>query len=313
MSYTRRLACTVVVSLLMVVGVASLSSAATSALHNPAANIAATPDIFSSGTCTGSAGSYTCTNPCVSSRLTWPLHDNGQTCTLYVLAAINHARGTLHEPALVLPTNWYTLSVAQQLFVMADMERVGDGYPAYLGLNVHLSAATQKAAAHGSDPSVAAGFSVGDNADGGAAMGGSWSEGLNVLEADYVWMYDDGWGGSTAATSNIVCTSATSLGCWAHRDELLGSDPKFNLGVGLHCRTCEMGAAYSTHGGVSNYVDLIEFPKGKPPAMTFTWAHERRYFRGGVPYTTGPTTTTTLVPVSTTTTTTLAPGPTTTT
>ena len=46
--------------------------------------------------------------------------------------------------------------------------------------------------------------------------GGSvWAGGLtNVLEADYYWMYEDGWGG--VLTSNIACNLLALV-------ELLGS------------------------------------------------------------------------------------------
>lgn len=96
-----------------------------------------------------------------------------------------------------------------------------------MGINRALSANAQRAARTNGDPSIASGFAIGKDAQGLPGMGGAWSAGLTVLAADYVWMYDDGWGGSAAATSNIVCTSAKSLGCWAHRDELLGYDPGY--------------------------------------------------------------------------------------
>ena len=95
--------------------------------------------------------------------------------------------------------------------------------------------------------------------------------------ADYVWMYDDGWGGA-GNTSNIVCTSSGAAGCWAHREELLGYDPGYNPGVGLACTTCEMGTGFALVNGTSaSYVDLIEMPKSGQPAMSFTWAEEQQF------------------------------------
>jgi hypothetical protein len=87
-------------------------------------------------------------------------------------------------------------------------------------------------------------------------------------------MYDDAWAGSVAATSNVACTSAHAAGCWAHRDELLGSDPGYNPGVGLGCTTCEMGTGFAMVNGHASYADLIEIPKGGLPPMTFTWAND---------------------------------------
>jgi hypothetical protein len=88
-------------------------------------------------------------------------------------------------------------------------------------------------------------------------------------------MYDDGWGGNAASTFNRACTSATSSGCWAHRNELLGFAPNFNPGVGLNCADCEMGTGFAVMNGSSSFVDLVELPAGAPPVMTFTWASER--------------------------------------
>ncbi|HEY5093245.1 MAG TPA: hypothetical protein VII60_08260 [Acidimicrobiales bacterium] len=174
---------------------------------------------------------------------------------------------------MVLPNNWYSLTTAQQLFVVADLERTARGLPAYVGINSALTANAQHAAATNNDPSVAAGFPMGNDAQGSAGFGGAWSGGFTVLAADYVWMYDDAWAGSIAATSNVACTSAHAAGCWAHRDELLGSDPGFNPGVGLGCTTCEMGTGFAMVNGHASYVDLIELPKGALPPMTFTWAN----------------------------------------
>jgi hypothetical protein len=273
--------------------------------YNPTANITATPNFLSSGKCAKLAGIYTCVNPCVTSRLTWPVHTNSVACTTYILAAINQGAAREHRGPVVLPANWYTLSVAQQLFVIADIERVLRGYPAYLGINTALSAEALSAARRNADPRVAPGFRVGNDAEGVEGMGGAWSQGFNVLAADYVWMYADGWGGSTATTSNVACTSAGAKGCWAHRDELLGADPGFNPGVGLRCSTCEMGTAFVVVDGQSSYVDLVELPGGRSPAMTFTWAHELSFFPAGTwrePTTTtvGPTTSTGVTTTTTT-------------
>jgi len=174
---------------------------------------------------------------------------------------------------MVLPSNWFSLSVPDQLFVIADLERTARGLPPYLGINDALSANAQHAAASNSDPSIAAGFPMANDDQGSAGFGGAWSGGYAVLAADYIWMYDDTWGGTAAKTSNIACTSAGSAGCWAHRDELLGSDPGYNQGVGLGCTNCEMGTGFAMVNAKASYVDLIEIPKGSLPPMSFTWAN----------------------------------------
>lgn len=204
--------------------------------------------------------------------MTWPTYTNDPACTNYLLQAINAARSVEGLGAMVLPSNWYSLTPGQQLFVVADLERTARGLPPYLGINAALSANAQHAAQTNSDPSIAAGFAIGNDAQGYPGMGGAWSAGFSVLAADYIWMYADGWGGSRAQTSNVACTSASAGGCWAHRDELLGYDPGYNPGVGLTCANCEMGVGFATVGNSGSFVDLIEIPKGAPPAMIFTWA-----------------------------------------
>jgi hypothetical protein len=228
------------------------------------------------GTCTFVNGVWTCANPCVvgtATALSWPGYTNGVACTDYILQAINNARAVEGVRPMVLPSNWFSLSVPEQLFVIMDLERTARGLPAYVGINAALSADAQHAAATNSDPGVAAGFAMANDAKGSPGFGGAWSGGYAVLAADYVWMYDDAWGGSAAKTSNIACTSANSAGCWAHRDELLGSDPGYNPGVGLGCTNCEVGTGFAMVNGKASYVDLIEIPKGSLPPMTFTWAN----------------------------------------
>jgi hypothetical protein len=245
-------------------------------ISNPSGNIAPNPNFLAPGACSFATGVWSCANPCVdgtATALSWPGYTNGVACTNYILSAINNARAVEGVHPMVLPSNWFSLSVPQQLFVLVDLERTARGLPPYLGINAALSANAQHSAATNSDPSIAAGFAMANDAQGSAGFGGAWSGGFNPLAADYIWMYDDTWGGSAAKTSNIACTSAGAAGCWAHRDELLGSDPGYNQGVGLGCTTCEVGTGFAMVNGDASYVDLIEIPKGTPPPMSFTWAN----------------------------------------
>jgi hypothetical protein len=194
-------------------------------------------------------------------------------CTDYILQAINDARAVEGVRPMVLPSNWFSLSVPEQLFVIVDLERTARGLPPYVGINAALSAEAQHAAATNSDPGVAPGFAMANDAQGSPGFGGAWSGGYAVLAADYIWMYDDAWGGSAAKTSNVACTSPGAAGCWAHRDELLGSDPGYNPGVGLGCTNCEVGTGFAMVNGKASYVDLIEIAKGSMPPMTFTWVN----------------------------------------
>lgn len=251
---------TVLIGLVLSIGlVPALSTPAdASTFHLTLAhNIATVPDQFNSPP-----------SPC-----SFVHNNNDPTCTNYLLEAINHARAIEGVPPMTLPANWYTLTIPEQLFVLADLERVDRGLPPYLGLNRALSANAASAAAHTVDPTIARGFPIAYTPASYAMLGSVWSNGWSPLLADYGWMYNDGWGGSIAATSNAVCVSAKAPACWGHREQLLGSDPGFNPGVGLECTTCEVGTGYA-HVSDGSYADLIEKPAGAPPAMYFTWARD---------------------------------------
>jgi hypothetical protein len=253
-----------------------VSKAPAPTVSNPSANIEPNPNFLQTGKCTFANGVWGCANPCVAgtaTALSWPGYTNAVACTNYVLQAINNARAVEGLRPMVLPSNWYNITTTQQLFVLADLERTARGLPAYVGINAALSADAQHAAQTNSDPTIADGFPIANDAQGSPGFGGAWSGGYSMLAADYIWMYDDAWGGSAATTSNITCTSARAAGCWAHRDELLGSDPGYNPGVGLSCTNCEMGTGFAMVNGGASYVDLIEIPRGSTPPMSFTWAN----------------------------------------
>ena len=240
---------------------------------NPTHNISPEPNFLSSGSCHARHKGWSCTNPCVDHAMGWGVATRNSACTQFLVRAIDNARRREHVVALHLPSTWQRLTPVQQLFVVANLERTARGLPPYLGLNTALSATAQRAASRRRDPNLAIGFPVGLDAQGDLGMGGAWSAGFSVLAADYMWMYNDGWGGP-GGTSNIACTSPGAPGCWAHRDQLLGSDPHFNAGVGLHCANCEMGAGFATVGGTGSYVDLVELPRAAAPPTYFTWARD---------------------------------------
>ena len=282
--------------------VSAMPAGAVPPLVIPSANIASNPNYLMSGNCVGS-GAYPCQNPCILSTYDWPLYTNDPECTSYLLEAINNAKAELGETPIALPTNWYRLTPQKQLFVITDLERISNGYPPYVGLNGDLDAEAQSAATHYEDPGFAPGFSWGNDPTGYPGFGGAWATGFSSLAADYMWMYNDGWGGS-GDTSNIACTSPSAEGCWGHREEILGSGINEIGGAGLACTTCEMGAGWVSSRGSGSWVVLIERPKGVTPATTFKWSSEAPYLSGKVATTTTvPTIPVTTIPDATTSTT----------
>ena len=267
----------------ILVGAVSLPVGATGILppSNPQTNLQPTPNFLASGNCRANGSATPCVNPCVQvvgtgsgARVVFPAYSGAATCSAYIARAINTARADEQLPSLVLPSNFYRLSAQERVFVIVDLERTARGLPPYLGLNRQLHSAAQAAAVQGVDPSMAKNFRAGRDPEDVLGMGSTIASGYNALEADYIWMYEDGWGGSLSATPNLACTSLFAVGCWGHRDQLLGYDGTYNAGVGLHCTTCEMGTGFAIVRGTGSFTSLIELPAGTPPPMYFTWAQD---------------------------------------
>lgn len=273
----------------VLLGVASVApaSATDPSIRHPASNVSARPNFESSGPCQERSHALHCKNPCfrlsAGSIRVMP-YDNSAACTNYVLAAINSAHAAEHLAPMVLPNNWYTLSVDEQMFIVTNLERTVRGLPPYLGLTKGLAYAARAGALKNVDPWFVSGVTstrfTSILADASPSP----------LAADYVWMYDDGWAGSVAATSNIDCTSAHSPRCWGHRANILGTY------LGAYCHDCQMGAAYVNARGTGAYAEIFVRPQSRPAPMYFTW---RGNVLSHLAPTTLPTTSTTLVQITT--------------
>lgn len=142
------------------------------------------------------------------------------TCQSAVVQAIDNARAAEGVRPMALPSDYASLNENQQLFVLADLERVDRGLPGFDGLSSDLDRMAQAGAVANNDPMGPSGASWGSNWAGGEA---------SALLADYDWMYDDGPG-----SPNLDCTSANAGGCWAHRVNVLadyGTQPSLGTGV----------------------------------------------------------------------------------
>ena len=121
--------------------------------------------------------------------------DNGDWLT-----SINDARAQEGVGAMnVSESALATLPLPEQVFTVVNDERIDRGLPPIEYMSAQLNAYAQSGANAGSDPTFPSALT------GGAPItfGGSiWAGGLtSVLEADYYWMYDDGWGGSSTTNS----------------------------------------------------------------------------------------------------------------
>jgi hypothetical protein len=136
-----------------------------------------------------------------------------------VLVSIDAARATQEglAPLRFNVARYNRLSVAEQVFVMSNLERTTRGlYPA-MAMAKRLDSIAALAASRDQDPS-----------DSGRGFSSIWSSappslGQFALFADFGWMYDDG-PPPQYIFRNVDCTRARQGGCWGHRDNIL-SDP----------------------------------------------------------------------------------------
>jgi len=155
------------------------------------------------------------------------------------------------------------LPLDQQVFTVVNNERVDRGLPPIAYLTSQLDAYAQAGANAGGDPSFPTAVT------GGAPItyGGSiWAGGLtSVLEADYYWMYDDGYSGPS--TSNSACSASTASGCWGHRDIILHGFASCPSGAPI----LSMGAAFSS-GSSGGSMSAIFVSSCSPPTdITDSW------------------------------------------
>jgi len=207
------------------------------ALPNPTTNIVPSPNFLSA--CDSAA------------------YDDSPKCLWTVLAAIDNARSSSGLPTMVLPTNWTSLTPAEQVFVATNLERTVRGLAPLSAMASALDVAAAEGAEAGVDPAVPPGFPW-------SKYGSNWAGALgNPLEAMYYWMYDDGLG-----SPNVDCSISDPGGCWEHRQDVL---------LPLGCDPCVAGAASGVTGqGLASLAELIVDTQGAP-ATDFTWAQEEGY------------------------------------
>jgi hypothetical protein len=198
--------------------------------------------------------SPTCSNPSGA-------NDNDPGCANVMLSAIDAARAREGVGSMYLPSNWYQLTPAEQVFVVTNLERIDRRLNPYVGLVQSVTDGAQQGAVLGADPVPRMSSGV-LGAQSILAVGED-----NALGADYAWMYDDGPGGPNAA-----CLPADHTGCWGHRDAILGSCG--GLTDAGQNESCVAGAGFGSNvnGYLTSYTEeLVETVAPLPP-LTFSWA-----------------------------------------
>jgi hypothetical protein len=193
---------------------------------------------------------------------------NASACLDAEVEATNRAHRTEGAAVLVLPRNFSQLTVSEQLLVLVDSERVSRGEAPVAGLSKTANAYAQRGAVTKSDPVLP------PSSSGVTGVTGTWASNyasaISTLDANYEWMYVDGWQG--ASTSNDDCTSSTASGCWGHRDNILANDSLMPCNE-TQC-SMVMGAGFVANGagrGYSSYSELLIQVAGAVPPLYYTW------------------------------------------
>jgi hypothetical protein len=207
-------------------------------------------------------------------RLLWPMcgsaHDYSTGCIEPSLAMLNAGRLSEQLGPVVLPSNWQQLAVAEQLFVLSELERTARGLPADSGLASDWNAAAQAGADAGQDPN-----SGGRGATGFQAVWAGGQPNPIVVMAD--WIYADGVF-PDGTSQNLGCPTATGAGCWSHRDIVLHDTTDTACGS-----RCAVGAAFSANGFSAGVVDKRESyaeifaidGRDNTDPLEFTWSSEQ--------------------------------------
>lgn len=188
-------------------------------------------------------------------------------CAEATLQALDAAHAHEQIGPLMLPRNWLSLTPAEQIFVITNLERVARGETPITGLTASLNAVAGVGAAEKTDPRVSGVL---------APAVSIWAEDAGPLASDYGWMYQDGYGGP-GNTPNLACTTAASSGCWGHRDNILaewsrkllaGRPGPWYLVAGA--AQTVIPAGLGTARAVSDAMIVTAVPT--PPTYVYTWA-----------------------------------------
>jgi hypothetical protein len=230
--------------------VAVLTAVMAAALAPPVAGAAVGPPPVQSANYQ-MAGGYN--GPCANASAVTPACPAG-------LTAVDVSRAAEGIVPMSLPTNFSSLTGPEQVFVVANLERVDRGLPPIQGLSAALDADAQAGVAGGADPALPTY---------GTTTSANWGESENIFSTDELWMYEDGWSGSS--TTNEACTTPTAPGCWEHRDNILGTYASPSL----------MGAGEAAGPGGTSIAQVFVGGDTRDTPY-FTWADVVAYLPVGV-------------------------------
>ncbi|MGH2874337.1 MAG: hypothetical protein ACRDL5_17995 [Solirubrobacteraceae bacterium] len=206
-----------------------------------------------------------------------------RSATCPELAQYNGFRRHEHLGPLILPGNWSSLTIPQQLFALTQLERTARGLPPESGLASDWDRVAQHGANAGEDPTGTATVTSyrqaspweGNNFDPSGSytspgLASTWYGGADPLAGFMLWMYQDGLS-RNGTSNNLDCHPGDRSGCWGHRDIILNTEPF------LACQlVCAIGAATAPASSSSPGGDTEAFPSAGDNAdpLVFTWFSE---------------------------------------
>lgn len=181
-------------------------------------------------------------------------------CVSQTVRAINAARALEGTRKLRLPRNYRRLTVAEQVFVVIDLERVDRGIRPIEGMVASMNRSATLFAQLEIDPHPVT-FLL--QSLGVHRYRSLYARDYGALAADYEWMYDDGY--SPTGRTNIVCPYRGAPGCWSHRTAILD---RFN---GLPLLMAGTGGAKGA-GGTNTVTAIMTGGYGSAPRFTYRWS-----------------------------------------
>ncbi len=134
---------------------------------------------------------------------------SSQTCIDDALGDLDAARVSEGDVPMMLPGDWSSLTIPQQLLVLSNLERVDRGLNPIEGLSAYQDSFAEAGAEDDGDPM--------ENPFPGNVETSNWEGGyVSPMLSDFAWMYDDGLG-----SFNLDCTQGDQSGCWGHRRDIL--------------------------------------------------------------------------------------------
>jgi hypothetical protein len=176
-------------------------------------------------------------------------------CIAASVAILDQARSSLGQPAYAVPSNFATLTGAEQGFVLANLDRLQYGLPPMTGLTAALNSDAAAGVQNDADPQPAAANYL--------AWTANWAGGFTNMPLAYeAWMYDDGPG-----SGNLDCASTTTSGCWGHRHDVLY---RFDPSGGPLAMGAAQGTDPSNEAGYTML--LFQGDSSFHPNYVYTWA-----------------------------------------